>query len=204
VNRAALLAAAGAIAIIWLPVRTAHGSDDKPVLNAVNDFFDAERFGDFNRMVLLLHPQTQRLFRDILSARTDVLLRTYPQEQISAVSGLPAHPKDLSLSDAEFFAFTCYNTNLRHPDLFGYDAKHFPFTLEGTTFDTEQRAHVVVSFPTSVQTERTSYNSIQSYTIFLKHERSGWFIWSSPFARSIGDLWSRDLASNNRGAPLTR
>ena len=201
-TRAALLAAV-AITIVSVPFRSVPASDENRIIDVLNAAFDAERAADFNRLVLLVHPQTQHLFRDILSARTDVLLRSYSQEQISLVSGLPAHPKNLSLSDSEFFTFTCYNTKARHPD-FADDAKHFPFTLEGTTFDTGQRAHVVLSFPSSVHTERTDYNFVGSFPVFLKHDQSQWLLWSVPFAQRIGDLWSRDLADTRQSQEYLR
>jgi hypothetical protein len=194
VSRAACLAAA-VLTIFFF--RSAPASDEHRILDVLNAAFDAQRAADFNRLVLLVHPQTQHLFRDILSARTDLLLRSYSQGEISAVSGLPAHPKDLSLSDSEFFAFTCYNTKARHPDFTG-DTKYFQFTLEGTTFDTYQRAHVVLSWPGSVHTERTDYNSIGSVHVFLKQEQSQWLLWSVPFAQKIGDLWCRDLATSRQ------
>jgi len=202
VRRAAYLAAA-AVILFSLPPKAEAGSDETQILETLNGIFDAERASDFNRFVLLVHPATQHLFRDILSARTDVLLRSYSQDEISAVSGLSAHPKDLSLSDSEFFAFTCYNTRSRHPD-FADDAKYLPFTLEGTTFDTGQRAHVVLSWPGSVHTDRTDYNFVGSFHVFLKHDQSHWLLWSVPFAQRIGDLWCRDLASSRQSDEYLR
>ena len=175
------------------PPRSAPASDENRIIDVLNATFDAER-ADFNRLVLLVHPQTQHLFRDILSARTDELLRSYPQAQISVVSGLATHPKDLALSDAEFFVITCNNVKTRHPDWFSEDSTPFPLTLEGTTFDSDQRAHVVLSWPGSVHTERTDFNFVGSFHLFLKHEHSQWLIWSCPFARRIGAVWSDDLA----------
>ena len=193
-NRAVVVAI---LAITWATsTHRIHGQSptEKPIIDVLNAAFEAEQRADFNALVSLVHPQAQHLFRNILSARTDVLLRSYAQAQISAVSGLQAHPKDLALSDAEFFAFTCYNTKLRHAD-FADDWKYSPFTVEGTTFDPGRRAHVVLSFPGSARTERTAYNFVGSFHLFFKQEQSRWFIWSAPFAQRIGDLWCKDLVA---------
>jgi len=193
VLRAAVIASL-AIVVVTAPQRSAGQSpNEKPVIDALNAAFDAEQRADFAALVSLVHPRTQHLFRDLLSARTDILLRSYAQAQISAVSGLATHPKDLMLSDAEFFVITCNNTKARHPE-FADESKYLPFTLEGTTFDSGDRAHVVLSAPASIRTERTDFSFLVSQHVFLKHEKRQWLLWSVPFARSIGDFWSRDLA----------
>jgi len=194
VNRAALIAAIVAAAFLSPKTGCAESQDDKPILDALNAAFEAESAADFNRFVSLVHPRAQHLFRDVLSARTDILLRSYAQADISAVSGLPGHPKDLSLTDSEFFVFNCNYTKARHPEDFATDARYFPLTLEATTFDPNQLAHVVLAWPGSVHTERTDFNFVGSTHIFLRHEQSQWLIWSVPFAQRIGDLWCRDLA----------
>ena len=201
--RAAVLSVLALVAVGSISSARAQTDAEGRILTVVNAAFDAEAATDFNRLVSLVHPRSQHLFRDLLSARTDVLLRSYPQEQISAVSGLPAHPKDLSLSDPEFFVFTCYMTKLRHPD-FAMDWTHRPFTLEATTFDTNQLAHVVLSWPDSIRTERTDFNFARSLHLFLHQERSQWLIWSCPFAQKIGDLWCYDLAKGSRSQPTIR
>lgn len=191
--RAALIAALAITAAASPDIAFAQARDEKPIIDVLNAAFDAEQRTDFNALVSLVHPRTQHLFRDLLSARTDVLLRSYAQAQISAVSGLAAHPKDLVLSDAEFFVVACNNTKARHPE-FADESKYLPFTLEGTTFDSGDRAHIVLSSASAIRTERTDFGFLVSRHVFLKHERTQWLLWSVPFAGSIGDFWTRDLA----------
>ena len=199
VARAALVAAFAIIAFVRPNLSCASTPDQKPIIEVLNTALDAGVAGDFNRFVSLVHPRTQQLFRNVLSARTDVLLRSYSQEQISAVSGLPAHPKDLSLSDSEFFVFACYNTRTRHPDFADF-SRYFPFTLEGTTLEKDQLLHVVLSYPGSTHTERTDYNFIRAFPVTFRQDRSRWLMWSCPFAETIGDLWCRDLTRDSSPA----
>ncbi|HEY4282754.1 MAG TPA: hypothetical protein VGM62_06770 [Chthoniobacterales bacterium] len=193
-TRNALIAAIATVAFIWPKFGWAQSQDEKPIIDTLNAAYEAESAADFNRFVSLVHPKTQRLFRDILSARTDILLKSYAQADISTVSGLPGHPKDLSLTDSALFVFTCYYTKLRHPEAFKVDAKRLPLTLEATTFDPDQLAHVVLTWPGAVHTERTNFSFIGSSHIFLRHEQSQWLIWTCPFATAIADSWCRDLA----------
>jgi hypothetical protein len=196
VARAGFVAALAALALVQHATAGTPSRDEQRIVGVLEAAFNAEELADFTRLVSLVHPRTQHLFRDLLSARTDVLLRSYPQAQISAVSGLAAHPKDLSLSDAEFFVVTCNNTKARHPD-FAADWTYRPFTLEGTTFDTYQRAHVVLTWPRSIQTERTNFEFVGSMHLFFRQEHTEWLLWTCPFADAIGNRWARDLAQLN-------
>lgn len=191
--RAGFIAAFAASALLWPEPGHTQTPDEKAVTDVLEATLNADTAADFTRMVALIHPQTQHLFRDILSARFDVLLRSYLLTDIVSISGLPAHPKDLSLTDWQFFVFACNSTKARHPDFADY-SKYLPLTIEGTTFDKDQRAHVVLSWPDSVHTERTDFNFVGSIHVFFRHEQSGWLLWSCPLAQSIGDIWCRDLA----------
>jgi hypothetical protein len=203
VARATVFAVVASAALTLPHSVFATAPEERAVVNVLNATFEAEMRGDFVGIVSLMHPRTQQLFRDLLSARTDELLRTYPQYQISAVSGLAAHPKDLGLSDAEFFVLACNNTKARHP-AFATDWTHIPFTLQATTFDPNQLAHVVLSWPDSVRTERTNFGFMGSLHVFLRYDQSQWRIWSCPFATRIGDLWLQDLATASWATPTRR
>ena len=171
----------------------AESAEEKPLLDVLEAAIDAQLASDFSRLVSLVHPTTQHLFRDQLSARFDDLLRLYAFEQIVSVSGLPRHPKDLSLSDSEFFIFACNSASLRHPDFVG-DPKYLPFNIDGSIFDNDELVRVVLSYAGAVHTARTDYNYVQPFVIAFRQEQSSWLVWSCPLARRIGDDWSRDLA----------
>lgn len=168
-----------------------------PEGKAIHDVLDggvAALFdSDFPRLVSLLHPSTQRLFRDQLSANFDQLLRVYSFEQISAVSGLPQHPKDLKLSDPEFFVLACEQERARHPDFVG-DPKYLPFDIREVVYHGDNLVNVTLSYTGHVQTERTDYWYLRPFVIVLQRESSRWQILSCPLAHAITCNWSRDLA----------
>jgi hypothetical protein len=172
---------------------TAEPSDEKPIYDLLDTFVGAQLDSDFPRLVSLLHPRTQRLFRDQLSARFDELLRVYSFEQISAVSGLPAHPKDLKLSDPEFFVVACEQARARHPEFVG-NAKYLPFDIRDTVFHEDNHVDVTLSYSVHVQTERTDYSYILPFVIVLQREQSRWQVLSCPLAHVIAWNWSHDLA----------
>jgi hypothetical protein len=119
--------------------------NDKAIHDVLEAGVTAQFDSDFPRLVSLVHGSTQYLFRDQLSARFDELLRVYSFEQISAVSGLPAHPKDLKLSDPEFFILVCEQARVRHPDFDG-DPKYLPFDIRSTVFQGQKRIDVTLSY----------------------------------------------------------
>jgi hypothetical protein len=184
-----------AIASISGPFQTATAepTDEKPIYDLLDAFVGAQLDSDFPRLVSLLLPSTQRLFRDQLSARFDELLRVYSVEQISAVSGLPAHPKDLKLSDPEFFVVACEQAKARHPDFVG-DPKWLPCDIRDTVFHENGRVDVTLSYSGRVQTERTDYSFILPFVIALQREQSRWQVLSCPLAHVIAWNWSHDLA----------
>jgi hypothetical protein len=153
----------------------------------VGAYFDS----DFPRLVSLLHPSSQRLFRDELSAAFDELRRVYSFERISIVSGLPAHPKDLRLSDPDFFVLACHQASARHPDVVP-DRKYLPFDIREAVFNSN-RVDVTLSYSEHVQTERTNYGVTFPVVIVLQHEATGWQVLSCPLSRAIAHNWARDL-----------
>ena len=83
------LLAAGSFSI---QVALAESPDEKAIHDVLDAEIDALSNAHFSRAVSLLHPQAQHLFRDILSAQFELMLRKYSLTQISLVSGLAAHP----------------------------------------------------------------------------------------------------------------
>ena len=77
------LLAAGSFSI---QVALAESPDEKAIHDVLDAEIDALFNAHFSQAASLLHPQTQHLFRDILSARFDELLRQYSLTQISLVS----------------------------------------------------------------------------------------------------------------------
>jgi hypothetical protein len=168
-------------------------ADARAIFNVLDAGVAAQFDSDFPRLVSLLHPIAQRLFRDLLSARFDELLRVYSFEQISAVSGLSAHPKDLKLSDPEFFIFACQQARARHPDFVG-DPKYLPFDIRDTVFHGDNLVDVKLSYSVHVQTERTDFRFFVPFVIVLQRDQSRWQVLSCPLAQAITWNWSHDLA----------
>lgn len=173
-------------------IASAELPDDKAILEVLDARVAAQFDSDFPRLVSLLHPSAQRLFRDQLSSRFDELLRVYSFEQISAVSGLTAHPKDLQLSDPQFFILACAEARARHPDFVG-NSKYLPFDIRGSVFHGENLVDVTLSYSDHVRTERTDYRFTLPFVIVLKREESRWRVLSCPLAHVIAYNWSRDL-----------
>src|SRR5215212_6543149 len=98
-NRATVITAFAACVFALPDPGRAETSKEKPVLDALDRVFDAQIASDFPRLASLLHPDSLSLFRNGLSARFDQLLRYFPAERVTAISGLPGHPKDISLPD---------------------------------------------------------------------------------------------------------
>ena len=174
-------------------ITSAEPSDEKAIHDVLEARVAAQFDSDFPRLASLLHVSTQRLFRDLLSARFDELLRVYSFKQISTVSGLPTHPRDLQLSDPEFFIFTCQRASERHPDFVG-DPKILPLDIRETVFHGDGRVDVALSCSRHVQTERTDFSFFRPFVIVLQREQSKWEILSCPLADTIAYNWSRDLA----------
>lgn len=186
----AALLAMGSLSSLF-QIASAESPDEKGIHDVLEARLAAQLDSDFPRLVSLLNPSTQRLFRDQLSARFDELQRIYSFDQISAISGLPGHPKDLKLSDPEFFIFACEQARARHPDL---DRKYLPFDIRESTFHGDSRVDVTLSYSEHVHTERTDYSSTFSFVIVLQREKSQWQVLSCPLAHVIAYNWSRDLA----------
>jgi hypothetical protein len=193
VTRASFIAAVMATALGWPQIVGAETREEQSINDVLEAAVNAQFASDFPRLVSLMHPASQHLFRDILSARFDELLRLYAFDQIVFVSGLPNHPRDLSFSDSDFFVFACNNAKMRHPDFVG-DPKYLPFDIHGAVFDNDNLVRVVLSHSGSVHTERTDFNYLRPFTIAFKREQSKWLVWSCPLALQIAHNWSRDLA----------
>ena len=172
-------------------------ADGRAIHSVLDAEITAQLDSDFPRLVSLLHPRTQHLFRDLLSARFDELLRVYSLEQISAVSGLPVHPKDLKLSDPEFFVFACVQEQARHPDFVG-DPKYLPFDIRGAVFHGGNQVDVSLSYSVHVQTERTNFSFALPFVIVFQREQSQWQVFSCPLAQTIAWNWSHDLAYGSK------
>jgi hypothetical protein len=182
-----------------MQVALAESPDEKAIHDVLDAEIDALFNAHFSQAASLLHPQTQHLFRDILSARFDELLRQHSLTQISLVSGLPAHPMDLRLSDAEFFVFACEQMQARHPDFVG-DRTILPFDIRESVFYGNDRVAVTLSYSRSVRTERTAFSYCRPFVIVLGREKSNWQMLSCPFAETIARNWSHDLAGLGQSA----
>jgi hypothetical protein len=194
VTRPCLIALFAAASILGsLQAATTESTDEKAISSVLDALVGAQFDSDFPKLVSLLHPRTQHLFRDILSASFDELLRVYSFEQISVVSGLPGHPKDLKLSDPEFFVFACEQASARHPDFVG-DSRILPFDIRDAVFHENSWVDVTLSYSGHVHTERSDYNFTLPLVIMLQREQSRWQVLSCPLAQAIAYNWSRDLA----------
>lgn len=190
-NRSLLIALLEIALVSQVP--GAESPDGKAIHDVLEARVAAQVDADFPKLVSLLHPTAQRLFRDQLSARFDELLRTYSFKQINAVSGLPQHPKDLKLSDPEFFVVACEQAKARHPDFAG-DSRYLCFDIRGAIFQGDSRVDVELGYNGRVVTERTAYDYVLPFVIVLQREQSQWQILSCPLAHVIAHNWSRDLA----------
>jgi hypothetical protein len=177
----------------------AESADEKAIHETLDRFIGSYFDGDFARLGSLLHATTRRLFRDELSAKWDQLQLVYTFEQISAVSGLAAYPKDLALSDAEFFIVACQQTKARHPEIVP-DQSLLPFDIRSSAFH-GNNVDVTLSYGTRVITERTNYAFALPVVVIFQRESAGWQVLSCPFSRAIADRWQRDLACQNKRQP---
>ena len=169
-------------------------TDEEAILNILDAWIGTQLDSDFPRLVSLLHPTTQHLFRDELSASFDQLLLKHSIDQVRAVSGLPAHPKDLQMSDAQCFVLACEQEKLRHPEFVG-DPKWLPFDIRETVFHGNDRVDVALSYATHVQTQRTDYSIALPFVVVFQREPSAWLMLSCPLSRAITWNWARDLGS---------
>ncbi len=180
--------------VLALPhIAAAATPDEDAIYDLLDAVVDAQFTYDFPRLATMLHPASLGMFRDHLSARFDQLLRSYSLADIISVSGLPNHPKDLELSDAEVFIIACNSTGKRYPDFVG-NAKFLPLKIHGTIFDDDRLAHVLYSYSGAVQTERTDFDYIAPGILTMHRERDTWLVRSCILARGIIDRWWRDLA----------
>jgi hypothetical protein len=175
-----------------LQASTTESADEKALHDSLDQFIASYFDGDFSRLVSLLHPTTQRLFRDELSAQWDKLQRVYDFEQISAVSGLQAHPKDLGYSDAQFFTVACQQAKGRHPEILP-DPKVLPFDIRGAVFHGDNNVEVTLSYAEHFATDRTAYGRVTPLVAVFQRESAGWRVLSCPLAGAIAAVWERDL-----------
>ena len=181
-----------ACAFLTFPWTTRGETPDQKLLNlSLDSSIDALAASDFPRLVTLLHPVALRLFRNQLSAEFDELLLSQALNQLTVVSGLPQHPKDLGLSDAEFFVAACENSRLRHPDL--VDKGWFPLTEHGSIFDNDSLVLITLSYTRRAKTERTDYTFVKPLVISFRKENDNWYLWSAPLANRIAAFWRQDL-----------
>jgi len=173
---------------------------EKMISELLDEAVDAQFTFDFPRLAGLLHPASMSLFRDQLSARFDEAMRTHTFEEVSAVSGLPAHPKDMSIPDAEFFVLACQNARAKHPEFVGEES-YLPLRILGMIFDTPQHAHVLMEYTGAVRTERTSFDFGSTTVLTVRRERQRWQVYSCLLARRITDNWWRDLAKKEEAVP---
>ena len=173
----------------------AESADEKAIHEVIDTEIDAVFNADFPRVVSLLHPRTQHLFRDLLSAQFDELLRKYSLAQISLVSGLPAHPMDLAFSDPEFFVFACEQIRARHPESIPDSS-----LLRESTFHGNDLVDVTLSYSRHVRTERTDFWYSRGFVIVLGRQQSSWQVLSCPLAETIAFYWSHDLAGLSASA----
>lgn len=168
-------------------------SKEKPVLDAFEQVFDAQLASDFPRLASLLHPASLRLFRNELSARFDQLLRYFPLEQVTAISGLPGHPKDISFQDREVFVAACNAEKERHPDFVG-NRKSAPLKVYGTIFEDEETAFVLFSYSSSMRTERTQFDYVQPLVFRFHREGDQWLLSNSILGTRVMEDWWRDIS----------
>jgi hypothetical protein len=171
--------------------------DEKSIYDALDAVIDAQFSSEFQRLATLLHPSSMGLFRNVLSARFDQLLRYYTNESISAVSGLPNHPKDLKLSDEELFTVACNAVRDRHPEFVG-SPKTLPLTVHGTIFERESLGYVLFSFAGNIHTERTDFDFIQPRVFTFDREGGPWLLRTCWLAQRVAENWWMDLSGQKR------
>jgi hypothetical protein len=192
-NRATLMVALATCAFALPGLGRAEPPSEKPVLDAFESVFDAQLTSDFPRLASLLHADSLRLFRTGLSARFDQLLRYFPAEKVAAISGLPAHPKDIIWQDREVFVAVCNTEKERHPDFVG-NRRSPPLKVHGTVFEGEKTAYVLFSFPNSFQTERTKFDYVQPMVFVFRREDDQWLLSTSILGSRIMEDWWRDIS----------
>ena len=197
-NRATFLTTLAGSALALPHLTAAETPAEKAIYDLLDAAVDAEFTYDCPRLAMMLHPASIGMFRNHLSARFDQLLRSYSLDQIASISGLPEHPKDLKMSDAEIFVAACNSARERHPEFVG-NPKFLPLKIHGTVFDNDRFAHVVFSYSGAIQTERTDFDYVAPRVFTVRCERDTWQVYSCILARRIIDDWWRNLA-NPKGA----
>lgn len=183
-------------------VATAETPDEKSIYDALDAVVDAQFSSDFPRLASLLHPSSLGLFRKVLSARFDVLLRSYTSESVSAITGLPGHPKDLKLSDVEIFTTACESAKVRHPEFVG-DLKFLPLTVHGTIFE-KDLGYVLFSFANTIHTERTDFDYVHPNVFTFHRIGTSWALRTCLLALQISENWWLDLSKPKDVQPETK
>jgi hypothetical protein len=183
--------AGGAIALPCLA--RDESADEKIVYDLLDAAIDAQFSYDFPRLVALLHPDSTKLFRNVVSARFDRLMKAYSVEAVRSATGLDAHPKDLQLSDSEFFVTACEKLREIDPDFIG-SPKYLPLTVHGCVFDANSKAFVVYSFAGRDVTTRTDYLFNQPGTLTFLKEQGTWQILSAFLSREVAEHWLLQLS----------
>jgi hypothetical protein len=192
-NRATFITTLAGSAFALPHLVAAETPDEKAIYDALDAIVDAQFTYDFARLSSSLHPFSLRLFRDSLSARFDQLLRYFPAESVVSISGLPDHPKDARLSDAEVFIAACNSAKERHPEFVG-DPKLLPLTIHGTIFERQKTGYVLFSYSGSVRTERTDFDYVQPTVFNFRRARDQWLLYSCILVPRVIDDWWRDLS----------
>jgi hypothetical protein len=198
-NRAKFLRSLAGSAIALPSLAVAETPAEAAIYDLLDAAVDAQFTSDFSRLARMLHSASLRMFRDCLSARFDQLLRSFPLDRITSVSGLASHPKDLDATDREIFVAACNRAGERHPEFVG-DSKLLPLKVHGTIFDTERLAHVLFSYSSAITTERTDFDYVAPSVFSVRRDREIWQVYSCILARRIIDDWWRDLAKPKQGA----
>jgi hypothetical protein len=192
-NRATVITAIATCAFALPDLSSAETSQEKPVLDVLESVYTAQLTSDFSRLASLLDPGSMRLFRNLLSTECDQLLRYFPPEKVTAISGLPGHPKDISWQDGEVFVAACNAEKERHPDFVG-KARSTPPKVYGTIFEGEKTAYVLFSHANSVHTERTDFDYVQPTVFRFRREGDQWLLSTCILADRIIEDWRRDIS----------
>jgi hypothetical protein len=199
-NRATFLTTLAGGAFAFPCLARQETTDERAIYDVLDAAVDAQFTYDFPRLVALLHPASVQMFRDIQSARCDQLMKLFPDDAVLKTMGISSHPKDLSLSDAEFFVAACGRAREIQTDFAG-DPKYLPLVLHGSIFEGDSIAYVVYSYSGAVHTNRTDFDYVQPGNMTFRKVAGKWFIYSSFLSYRIANVWWYRLsqAKNSEG-----
>ena len=194
-NRSAFLAALAGAALTPRSLAAAEeeNPEDKVLLDLLDAILDAQFKGEFPRLASYLHPRTRELFRNDLSAHFDLMLEKYPLPKVLTATNLPAHPKDQSATDEEFFILACERAKEREPDFVG-NPDYLPLNVHGLLFEQKIRAFVVYSYSGNVHTKRTDYDYQAASALTFRKVQATWLLWTCVLAGRVTSVWTRQLA----------